>query len=276
MIRRLAIAAGLVFVVMPIVVPRVVRGQEAPVPVPEPAVREVQVFATGDGAGGIVVQRLESSGGNIVYSEGLGAGTLMAMPMMGGYGAADDSMSLLNMEQIQQELELIEPQIEQFRKLQVETQKRQGDLMRRMAKDGVRQPDVMAAIQDELREMRAQARTEAEKLLLPHQVERLQQVARQVRLQRRGTANGLIGSDLADELGLTDEQKEKLKERAKEIEAELQQEILRLRKKAEEKILGELTPAQQAKLEQLLGKQIDVRPASRPNVSLPTPPTPAP
>jgi hypothetical protein len=176
-----------------------------------------------------------------------------------GFMGGDDPTSLLNIEQVQQELELIDSQMEDVRKLYSEMNRKQAELMRRMAKDGLRQPDVAAALQEELKEIRAETQGEIEKLLLPHQSDRLQQIARHMMLQRRGTANALTSELLAKELGLTDEQKERLQTRAKEVEDEVRQEMARLRKMAHEKILGELTAAQRDKLAELLGKDFEAQ-----------------
>ncbi|MBM4000644.1 MAG: hypothetical protein FJ297_14095 [Planctomycetes bacterium] len=231
-----------------------VSAQEEP---PPPKVSGVRVISGGEG--GVVVQSLsgEEIGGAIAIAQAVEGAPGVSFAMMPAMN--DDPASLLNLDQIQQELELIDPQVEKIRELQSDLRKRQADLMRNMAKDGLRQPDVMAAIQDELKEMRETTRAEIEKLLLPHQADRLRQIALQAKLQRRGTANGLMGDELAEALELTDSQKDRLRERAKEIEQELQREIARLRQKAEEQIVAELTPAQRGKLEQMLGKRIEIK-----------------
>jgi hypothetical protein len=234
-------------VVITVFVPRVVRGQDAPVAEPS----EVIVFS-GDGAIGAKIA---------VLSAGGGAGGAFAYSNL---SSADDSTSLLNWGQVHKELELIDEQIQQIHTIQNEMRRKQADLMRQLGPDGLRHPDVSVAMREEMKEIRDKARDDLEKLLLPHQHERLQQISRRMAMQRRGTASGLTSDALADELGLTDEQKQRLQERGREIEEEVRQEIARLRKKAEDKLLAELTPAQREKLTQLLGNEFDLQKQAAP------------
>jgi hypothetical protein len=237
-------------------VPRVVRCQDEPL---APPVKSIQVFAGGEG--NVVVT---SSDGEVpLISYGVSGG-IVATPLSMSFAMPADPTSLLNMEQIQQELELLDGQLEQIREIQTNMRKRQSELVRRVSPDAARQPDVAAAMQDELKELRSKARDEIEQLLLPHQSERLQQISRRMALQRQGTAAGITGDALAEELGLTDEQKERLRERGKEIEEDVKREIARLRKEAEEKLLAELTPPQRDKLKKLLGEEFEVKPRSQP------------
>jgi Spy/CpxP family protein refolding chaperone len=90
------------------------------------------------------------------------------------------------------------------------------------------------------------------KELLPHQFERLKQIDVQSRIQQRG-AGALTSGELAEALDLTDEQREKLEQRAAEVQEELQEKIAKLRIEARNKMLDVLTPEQRAKLESMMG-----------------------
>ena len=86
-------------------------------------------------------------------------------------------------------------------------------------------------------------------ILLPSQQERL----RQIILQTQGPQAAATNEELAKALGLTDEQKQKIKDIAAET----------LQKLIEEKVLSVLTPDQQSKLESLKGKEFKMDRGSR-------------
>jgi Spy/CpxP family protein refolding chaperone len=88
--------------------------------------------------------------------------------------------------------------------------------------------------------------------LLPHQLERLKQIDLQVRMQQRGEG-GISSRTVAEALELTDEQREKLEQRAEEVRQELQEKVRQAQVEAREKLLDVLTPQQKAKLEELMG-----------------------
>ena len=85
-----------------------------------------------------------------------------------------------------------------------------------------------------------------DEILLPHQKERLKQLAVQCRCGAAGLAQS---EDLAKKLGISDEQREKLRTKARELERAM-------RKKLTEDLLKELTPEQQAKYKELVGRAV--------------------
>ena len=108
--------------------------------------------------------------------------------------------------------------------------------------------------------MQAEAQKQIEEVLLPQQRDRLRQVARHVEMQRGGDSAGLLQGKLAEELGITPAQKARLEEKAKQIETELAEEIVRLKSQARKDLIAELTPEQQKKLQELLGDGFDYQP----------------
>ena len=122
-------------------------------------------------------------------------------------------------------------------------------------------PEERRARFDEIRtqfeKMRTDAEARLEKILLPHQLERLKQIELQGRLQQGGAA-ALSGGQLAEALGLTPEQQDQLRQKAEEVQQEMQQKIVQLRAEAREKLLEVLTPEQRAKLESMMGDQFDL------------------
>ena len=112
-------------------------------------------------------------------------------------------------------------------------------------------------IRAKLEAVNADTEKQLEKVLLPHQLERLKQIDLQNRIQQRG-ASALTSGDIAKALNLTDEQRDKLEKRAAEVQQELQTQIRQLQADARKKMLDVLTPDQRTQLDKLLGQQFDL------------------
>ncbi|HJQ78482.1 MAG TPA: hypothetical protein VJ828_00935, partial [Lacipirellulaceae bacterium] len=107
-------------------------------------------------------------------------------------------------------------------------------------------------IRERMEDVNADAEKRLKKVLLPHQFDRLKQIDVQMRVQQQG-AEALTSGALAETLDLTEAQRERLEERAAEVEQELQEKIGQLRIEARNKLLDVLTAQQRAKLESLMG-----------------------
>ena len=68
---------------------------------------------------------------------------------------------------------------------------------------------------------------------------------------------GLLGDQTAQELGLTDEQKEKLRAKSEQLEEEIRKKLAELRTQAQNELLKVLTPAQQAKWKDMVGEPFE-------------------
>ncbi len=204
---------------------------------------------------------------------------------------------LLASEQVQKELEIVDEQKEKLQKLGEEVRK---EMQERFRGSGDLSPEERRAQWQERRakwekmseeERRAEidkmrkeweTRTEeiikkVEGILLPHQMDRLKQIQLQVQ-------GGSVTSNpkVAEELKITEEQKEKLRKIRDELQEkmrgfgekfrglrdleseareakikEIREEITKLRKEAEEKALAVLTGEQRAKLEKMIGKKFE-------------------
>jgi Spy/CpxP family protein refolding chaperone len=111
----------------------------------------------------------------------------------------------------------------------------------------------MAEIRAKTDKITADAQKEIDAVLLPHQRERLKQLGVQSQM-RFGADRALSGGTLAEELGITDEQKEKLAAKQQEIQAGLQEKIAKLQAEARDELFSVLTSEQQAKLKAMIGK----------------------
>lgn len=231
----------------------------------------------GDGPQAIQIQSVEIGGdpensfidsGVFSFSTGdLGSGAAirMATPMGMGNPAM---MNLLQNKSIRDEIELVD---DQYKKIQDFYKARQASIMKEvqsminpaLSGDGKKSNRSVQLRGNKIKEMIAKQQEESEEklkdLLLPHQLKRLQQVSHQVRMKNSGALNALTQGKLKEELGLTEEDVDNLKEKSKSIQKKLEEDIAKLRAKAKEKLLGELSAKQKRKLEELMGDEFEYK-----------------
>lgn len=102
-------------------------------------------------------------------------------------------------------------------------------------------------------EITAKAHKEVDQVLLPNQRARLKQLVVQQQIRFQGVPGALSAGKLADTLNVTAEQKEKLAEKAREVQVKLQEAIEKARQDAQDEILRVLSPEQQAQLKEMMG-----------------------
>jgi Spy/CpxP family protein refolding chaperone len=175
---------------------------------------------------------------------------------------------LVQMPEVQREVELTDDQKTELGKLRNEIR----DQIRNQMQDSF---NGMRDLSDEERQARIdQIRTQMDtirkdveaklqKVLLPNQFDRLKQIDLQSRVQREGAA-ALTSGELADQLGLTDEQREQLQQKSEQVQQDLQTKIRQARLDARNQLLDVLTAEQRAKLETLMGAKFDL-PEPNPN-----------
>ena len=180
----------------------------------------------------------------------------------GFFGGGEGILGLLQRDEVRQEIQLVDEQQQQLEaladELRDEMRTEMRDLFGQMR--DLSEEDRRARfdeIRSRMEEIRADAESRVEKVLLPHQLERLKQIDVQARIQRQGAA-ALTGGQLAETLNLTPDQQQKLQARAEEVQREMDEQIRQLRLEARNKILEVLTAEQRAKLESLMGEQFDV------------------
>ncbi len=109
-----------------------------------------------------------------------------------------------------------------------------------------------AEIRTRFEEINKDAEARMQKVLMPHQFDRLKQIDLQSRIQRGGAA-ALTEGELADTLGLTEGQREQIREKSEEVQKDLNEKINQLRVDARNQLLEVLTTEQRAKLESMMG-----------------------
>jgi Spy/CpxP family protein refolding chaperone len=179
-----------------------------------------------------------------------------------GFFGGGGMLGMAMRDDVQQELQLVDEQKDKIRGITDDMRNKIRDQMRGMF-------DQMRDLsEDERRAKFGEIRTKFEainadfekqldKVLLPHQLERLKQIDLQNKIQQRG-ASAITSGDVAKALKLTDEQREKLEKRAVEVQEELQTKIRQLQADARKKMLDVLTPEQQAQLDKMMGQQFNL------------------
>jgi Spy/CpxP family protein refolding chaperone len=181
----------------------------------------------------------------------------------GGFFGGGGVLNLAMRDEVQQELQLVDEQKEKVRATIDTMRDKVRDQMRGMfeqlrdASDEERRAR-FDEIRAKFESLDAEGAKELEKILLPHQMERLKQIDLQNKIRFRG-ASALTSGDVAKALNLTDEQREKLEKRAAEVQEELQTKIRELQVEARKKMIDVLSPEQQALLQKMMGDQFEVR-----------------
>lgn len=210
------------------------------------------VFATRSsfGEGG------ESSGMRIM-SGGPGSGMTFIDSAGGAFGGgAPDPWSMLSNPSVQKDLELVGDQLKQVEDMQSDFARQMKEQIGDLSKGGF-SPDRFKGLGEMIKQLKAEQQEKLEGLLLPHQISRLKQVALQTHMKNAGAAGALGSSQLAEELGITEEQQERLKEKAKEINKKLVEDTAKLKADAREELLKELTPDQRSKLKEMMGDKYE-------------------
>lgn len=194
---------------------------------------------------------IQTSDGSISSSFGEMVFSVNAVPLM----ATGDIVSMLGNSDIHKELELMDDQHQRLRDIKARYDKMISEIQQTQ-KAGETEIDKKAR-QKEIEETRAERLQMMEEVLLPHQRDRLHQVSLQMKMRHRGDLQMLTGEDLADLLGITEEQKQRLTKRAEKIKKEMEAEIAEAKKRARAKLMDELTSDQRKKLEQMIGEDYD-------------------
>jgi Spy/CpxP family protein refolding chaperone len=188
----------------------------------------------------------------------------------GGRGG-DPTMGLLRIDEVKAELELTDEQQAALDKLAEQSRSdrtsRQGSNFRDMSEE--ERKAFIDKMQQDVAERAKQLKEKLEEVLLPGQMERLEQISLQVR-----GANAISDSDIREKLNISDEQIAKLAEVQESIQTTMRakmQELFqagdrdamreafgKLRKEAEENLFGVLTEDQQAQFESLKGEPFEL------------------
>ena len=192
--------------------------------------------------------------------------TEVAMAQPGGprdrnfFGGNNGWLGLLRNDSIMDEIELVDDQREEIEALEDEMREEMRERMMELRDmDGADRREMFTQLREEMEERQTELQTEVEKVLLPGQLKRLQELDVQQNARRNGKgAMGVLASeDILDEIGVSDKQKERLKEKAEELKKKLQERIKKMTAEAEKELLSILSPKQREKLEDKMGKAFE-------------------
>jgi hypothetical protein len=172
-------------------------------------------------------------GGFMQGPGGMGLGGMM--------GPGGVSLMLLSRPDVQEELDLLPSQIEELPTMQ----SIMGDFRGQFA--DVPQEERMERMREVMESAQKRIQEQTDNVLLPHQSDRLKQLAVQWQMRSGG---GLASREVAEQLGISDQQRDQLREKARLLEQEL-------RKKMQDELIKELTPQQQAKVKELVGEPFE-------------------
>ena len=181
----------------------------------------------------------------------------------GGPGGmmGDSPLMLINDENVIEELELVEDQVEALNGLQSDMRnvfrESFSGMRSRFREKDVDRESLMAEIREKIQAQMGAVETELNEILLPHQVARLDELHFQMQASRSGTEGMLSNPRVKERLGLTDEQIQKIKDKAEEVKTNLDAEIKALRESAKEEILSVLTSDQQKQIKEMMGDSFD-------------------
>ncbi len=176
-----------------------------------------------------------------------------------------------NNQLIRKELEIVDDQLKELAEIMKSYQLKQSKIMMEYRKEIMEAQQAMAEgdnnrvaelgmmIQEKMGKHVAATMENLESVLLPHQLRRLRQLAKQQMLKYQSGYGDEFGIAyaLADELELTDEQKEKLKEVIEEAREEYAKKLERLKKSTREKIMKALPKDKREKYAEIIGEPYD-------------------
>ena len=228
--------------------------------------QETEVEAIADAGGGAIVVTSSEDDGNgntnssirvmSMSGDALAGDTLFMSPMM--LNSSGDSFGLLSNPSVQKDLELVEDQLDRIRQVNNDFSKQIKDKMGLFKGGDGFTMDKAKDISEVIQNLKQEQQEEINNILLPHQQDRLKQVALQMQMKGMGTASTLTRK-LAEKLGLSEEQIEELKKKNKELQEEIKRKTAELKAKANDSLLEVLTSEQREMLEDMTGKKFESR-----------------
>ncbi len=164
------------------------------------------------------------------------------------YGMGSNALGLLGNEKVRNDLEMMDYQYEEMMERNAELQKQAAQQIRNLDLSD------MAKVAEEVQKIREQTLKQMREGLLPHQVERLEQIQAQSRLRNRSLIDIITSEPVKTRLVISDEQAEQLRAAEQQVEDDLQRQIAELREQAKERLLEALDPEQREKVDTIFGQ----------------------
>ena len=185
-------------------------------------------------------------------------------PLFGGKNAPGGIFEALKDKRVQEELELADFQVTQLQALAAALTADLGPRMEELKTLPKEEQNVaMEDLRKEMATRLTQLQGEIETILLPHQQQRLRQVALQQRMQKAGTAEALLSPELASEFRLTEAQVTQIREGIAKIEEEYRVKAQKLREEMRDKIIVQFPFQHRERLKTMIGAQLADKPKPR-------------
>lgn len=181
----------------------------------------------------------------------------------GGRGRGASKLEYLSNPQVQEELDMLEDQQADLQEINDEARNIMRSAftgMREKFQDLSREErdEMMTEIREKITKDMKEVEAKLGDILVPHQMERLEQLVLQGQMRRGGTAAALQSEAMREKLGLTEEEAEKLAAKEEEVKKELEEQIKELRAKAQDKILSVLPAEKQEKIKNMIGDAFEM------------------
>jgi hypothetical protein len=171
-------------------------------------------------------------------------------------GGMNSAFDLLSNPEVRGDLEMLDDQYQQLQKLDAEVRQRAARQLRDIDFSD------SGTVVEQIRRIRDEVQSDLEKVLLPHQLQRLQQLAARSRLRYRSLAELLTSEPLKTRLEISDEQADTLNQAEEEIDRELAEQIAKLRVEARDRLLDRLKRRQREQVEEIFGDAPEIGGAS--------------
>ena len=222
--------------------------------VPPPPVKSSAIIVAGSSDGGAMTFEMATPLGVQSFATG---GAVLSSPLMMGAGVSTNSVGWLDDDDILNELDIVEDQRARLREIREQEMKKRQDFFNTIR--GMEPNKIGEFVREFGTMLKADIDQQVADVLLPHQVKRLDQLRLQTSMRGMG-ARALETESLVKALGITDEQKQQLREKEREVREDLQKKLEQLRKEAQEEVLTVLTDAQRKKLSEMLGEDYEFKP----------------
>ena len=166
--------------------------------------------------------------------------------MMGGAGGT--AMLLMN-PQVREQLELSEDQIQRLEDLQADMRDEMQEMFRGGGRGG-------ADAREQMEKMTARIQKDIDGVLLKHQREQLAAMTASMTMRRGGAGGVLNNPTLVKQLGLSDEEVEKFRKQAEELQAKQDEEMTKLRERYNERMIALLPAEAQEKMKEWMKTEV--------------------
>jgi len=172
-------------------------------------------------------------------------------------------LQLLGNSVVREELGIVEDQtkdLEDFRSMSRDSMREVYSGMREKFQNLSREErdELSKQLQERMNEKLGEVSGKLGDVLLPHQLERLDQIALQQVIRQRGFANTIENSKFKEVLGLDESDTDKLKEKEEEVKKDLIEKIKKLRAEAQKEIISVLPVDKQTEMKELLGDYFEI------------------